>query len=173
MHGKKFPADEPFLCDDELNMDTLESDDRDPTSMRERIGFQIAADMGLPMSYQRYILVFLNGIQHPYAYADTHHVERDYFRTWFPDADEVVVDWPHRWLETQQVDPRTVIAVLTHDPKFDVPALTVALRTNAGYVGAMGSRRTHEDRLVRLKEAGLTDEELSRLHSPMRRVSTG
>ncbi len=85
----------------------------------------------------------------------------------FPDADEVVVDWPHRWLEQQEVDARTVIAVLTHDPKFDVPALTVALRTDAGYVGAMGSRRTHEDRLVRLKEAGLTDAELARLHSPI------
>jgi xanthine dehydrogenase accessory factor len=85
----------------------------------------------------------------------------------FPDADEVVVDWPHRWLEGQHVDRRTVIAVLTHDPKFDVPALTVALRTDAGYVGAMGSRRTHEDRLVRLKEAGLTDDELARLHSPI------
>ena len=67
----------------------------------------------------------------------------------------------------QHVDARTVIAVLTHDPKFDVPALTVALRTDAGYVGAMGSRRTHEDRLVRLKEAGLTDDELARLHSPI------
>ena len=85
----------------------------------------------------------------------------------FPDADEVVVDWPHRWLERQHVDARTVIAVLTHDPKFDVPALTVALRTQAGYVGAMGSRRTHDDRLVRLKEAGLTDAELARLHSPI------
>lgn len=85
----------------------------------------------------------------------------------FPEADEVVVDWPHRWLEQQHVDPRTVIAVLTHDPKFDVPALIVALRTNAGYIGAMGSRRTHEDRLVRLKEAGLTDDELARLHSPI------
>lgn len=85
----------------------------------------------------------------------------------FPEADEVVVDWPHRWLEKQPVDRRTVIAVLTHDPKFDVPALTVALRTQAGYIGAMGSRRTHEDRLRRLKEAGVTDEELARLHSPI------
>ena len=85
----------------------------------------------------------------------------------FQEADEVVVDWPHRWLEKQHVDPRTVIAVLTHDAKFDVPALVIALRTNAGYVGAMGSRRTHEDRLVRLKDAGLTDDELARLHSPI------
>ena len=85
----------------------------------------------------------------------------------FPDADEVVVDWPHRWLEKQEVDERTVIAVLTHDPKFDVPALQVALRTNAGYIGAMGSRRTHEDRLVRLMEAGMTDAECERLHSPI------
>lgn len=85
----------------------------------------------------------------------------------FPDADEVVVDWPHRWLVGQPVDSRTVICVLTHDPKFDVPALEVALRTQAGYVGAMGSRRTHEDRLQRLREAGVTDDELARLHSPI------
>ena len=85
----------------------------------------------------------------------------------FPDADEVVVDWPHRWLEQQQVDQRTVIAVLTHDPKFDVPALQVALRTDEGYIGAMGSRRTHEDRLERLKEAGVTTDEIARLHSPI------
>jgi xanthine dehydrogenase accessory factor len=85
----------------------------------------------------------------------------------FPDADEVVVDWPHRWLAKQQVDARTVIAVLTHDPKFDVPAIMEALRTDAGFIGAMGSRRTHEDRLRRLKEAGATDADLKRLHSPI------
>jgi xanthine dehydrogenase accessory factor len=85
----------------------------------------------------------------------------------FPDADDIVVDWPHRWLEQQHVDQRTVIAVLTHDPKFDVPALRVALRTDAGYIGAMGSRRTHEDRLERLKEAGVTADEIARLHSPI------
>jgi xanthine dehydrogenase accessory factor len=84
-----------------------------------------------------------------------------------PDADEVVVDWPHRWLGSQQVDARTVICVLTHDPKFDVPALKVAVGTKAAYIGAMGSRRTHEDRVVRLKEAGLTDEEIARIHSPI------
>lgn len=85
----------------------------------------------------------------------------------FPDADEVVVEWPHRYLEAIDVDPRTVICVLTHDPKFDVPVLEVALRTDAAYVGAMGSRRTHEDRLERLRDAGLTDEELARLRSPI------
>ena len=85
----------------------------------------------------------------------------------FPDADEVVVDWPHRWLAGQRVDARTVIAVLTHDPKFDVPAIKAALATPAGYIGAMGSRRTHEDRLTRLREAGVTDDELARVHSPI------
>ena len=85
----------------------------------------------------------------------------------FPDADEVIVDWPHRWLATQTVDNRTVICVLTHDPKFDVPALEVALKTPAAYIGAMGSRRTHEDRLERLKETSLTEVETKRLHSPI------
>ncbi|NUR82959.1 MAG: XshC-Cox1 family protein [Nonomuraea sp.] len=85
----------------------------------------------------------------------------------FPDADEVVVKWPHDYLSSVAVDERTVIAVLTHDPKFDVPLLEVALRTGAGYVGAMGSRRTHDDRLARLREAGLTEDELARLRSPI------
>jgi len=85
----------------------------------------------------------------------------------FPDADEVIVEWPHRFLAGTSVDGRTVICVLTHDPKFDVPLLEVALRTPAGYIGAMGSRRTHEDRLERLREVGLTDGELARLRSPI------
>ena len=85
----------------------------------------------------------------------------------FPEADEVVVDWPHRYLARTPVDERTVICVLTHDPKFDVPLLEVALRTPAGYIGAMGSRRTHEDRLARLREAGLSAAELARLRSPI------
>jgi xanthine dehydrogenase accessory factor len=89
----------------------------------------------------------------------------------FPEADEVIVDWPHRYLaaeaEAGRVDGRTVVAVLTHDPKFDVPVLRVALRLNLGYVGAMGSRRTHDDRLQRLREAGITEAELSTLASPI------
>ncbi len=89
----------------------------------------------------------------------------------FPDAHEVVVEWPHRYLgravSTGAVDSRTVLCVLTHDPKFDVPLLEVALRTNAAYVGAMGSRRTHDERLARLRERGLSDAELNRLHSPI------
>ncbi len=89
----------------------------------------------------------------------------------FPTADEVVVDWPNRYLAAQAeagaIDRHTVICVLTHDPKFDVPVLEVALRLDVGYVGAMGSRRTHDDRMARLREAGLTDTELSRLTSPI------
>ncbi|QKW35250.1 XdhC family protein [Actinomadura sp. NAK00032] len=87
----------------------------------------------------------------------------------FPEADEVVVKWPHKFLEEERgtIDARTAICVLTHDPKFDVPLLEVALRTDAGYIGAMGSRRTHDDRLARLREAGLTEAELARLRSPI------
>ncbi len=90
----------------------------------------------------------------------------------FPEADEVVVDWPHRFLQAEQdagrIDVRTVIAVLTHDPKFDVPLLEVALRLpEVAYVGAMGSRRTHEDRLERLREVGVTEKEIDRLSSPI------
>jgi xanthine dehydrogenase accessory factor len=85
----------------------------------------------------------------------------------FPDADEVITDWPHRYLAGISTDERTVICVLTHDPKFDVPLLEVALRRPAAYIGAMGSRRTHEDRLARLREVGVSEAELSRLHSPI------
>jgi len=85
----------------------------------------------------------------------------------FPDADEVITDWPHRYLSGISTDERTVICVLTHDPKFDVPLLEVALRRPAAYIGAMGSRRTHDDRLARLRDVGITDAELSRLRSPI------
>jgi xanthine dehydrogenase accessory factor len=89
----------------------------------------------------------------------------------FPDAHEVVVGWPHHYLRDEagagRVDERTVVCVLTHDPKFDVPVLEVALRLPLAYVGAMGSRRTHTDRLARLRDAGLTEVELDRLASPM------
>lgn len=90
----------------------------------------------------------------------------------FPGAAEVVVDWPHRYLQREveagKLDPRTVVCVLTHDDKFDVPLLARALRLpGLGYVGAMGSRRTHLQRLERLRSVGLTDTELSRLSSPI------
>lgn len=93
-------------------------------------------------------------------------------RSRFPDADEVVVQWPHRYLEEEvaagRIDERTVLCVLTHDPKFDVPLLEVALTgPPVAYVGAMGSRRTHDDRLERLREAGIAPEHLARLSSPI------
>ncbi|MBZ4323573.1 XdhC family protein [Streptomyces huiliensis] len=85
----------------------------------------------------------------------------------FPDADEVVVDWPHRYLDSQRLDPRAVLCVLTHDARFDVPLLVRALRLPVAYVGAMGSHRTHRERLRRLRAAGVSEAELSRLRSPI------
>ncbi|MGW7611443.1 XdhC family protein [Streptomyces sp. NPDC054766] len=85
----------------------------------------------------------------------------------FPEADDIVVDWPHRYLRRTATDHRTVVCVLTHDAKFDVPLLEVALRLPVAFVGAMGSRRTHRDRDRRLREVGLTEDELARLRSPI------
>jgi xanthine dehydrogenase accessory factor len=85
----------------------------------------------------------------------------------FPDVDELVVEWPDRFLAQAPVDERTVICVLTHDHKFDVPLLKVALETPAGYIGAMGSRRTNETRAERLKGEGVTDEQLARIKAPI------
>ncbi|MGW7244710.1 XdhC family protein [Streptomyces decoyicus] len=88
-------------------------------------------------------------------------------RVRFPEADDIVVDWPHRYLQRTGTDGRTVLCVLTHDAKFDIPLLQEALRLPVAFVGAMGSRRTHEDRNRRLREVGVTDSELARLHSPI------
>ncbi|GGJ85749.1 hypothetical protein GCM10011583_16760 [Streptomyces camponoticapitis] len=88
-------------------------------------------------------------------------------RVRFPEADEIVVDWPHRYLESTETDGRTVLCVLTHDAKFDIPLLELALRLPVAYVGAMGSRRTHLDRNERLRGVGVTELELARLRSPI------
>lgn len=87
----------------------------------------------------------------------------------FPMADEVVNDWPDRYLAKvgDELGPRDAVCVLTHDHKFDVPAIAAAARTNVGYLGAMGSRRTHDARIERLREAGVTDEEITRVMSPI------
>ncbi|MEX1217902.1 MAG: XdhC/CoxI family protein [Acidimicrobiales bacterium] len=88
----------------------------------------------------------------------------------FPTADEVVVDWPHRHLENmgERLSPRDAVCVLTHDHKFDVPAIVAALATEVGYLGAMGSRRTCTERLERLSQAGADMKQVSaRLHAPI------
>lgn len=90
-------------------------------------------------------------------------------RARFPMADEVVVDWPDRYLAKvgDELGPRDAVCVLTHDPKFDVPAIAAAVGTAVGYLGAMGSRRTHTERVARLREAGLRDEDLGRVMGPI------
>ncbi|MET7771204.1 XdhC family protein [Nocardia sp. NPDC005366] len=90
----------------------------------------------------------------------------------FPAAHEVVVAWPHRYLDSEygagRLDHRTVVCVLTHDAKFDVPLLALALGIeDLAFVGALGSRRTHAERLERLRAAGVTEAGLDRLRSPL------
>jgi xanthine dehydrogenase accessory factor len=85
----------------------------------------------------------------------------------FPDVDELVVEWPDRFLTQAPVDERTVICVLTHDHKFDIPLLKVALETPAGYIGAMGARRTNAERAELLREEAVSEEALSRIHAPI------
>jgi len=88
----------------------------------------------------------------------------------FPTADEVVVAWPHRWLaeHASELGEADAICILTHDPKFDVPAVKAALATSAGYIGVMGSRRTQEDRAARLVAEGVAPEELrARVNGPI------
>jgi xanthine dehydrogenase accessory factor len=87
----------------------------------------------------------------------------------FPMADEVVVDWPDRVLERigPGLGPRDAVCVLTHDPKFDVPAIVGAVRTRVGYLGAMGSRKTHGKRLERLREEGVGERDLARVMAPI------
>lgn len=85
----------------------------------------------------------------------------------FPHADELIVAWPDEVLEQMDLNPSTYVAVLTHDPKFDEPSLKVLLSRNVGYVGAIGSRKTKEERDERLRKQGLTEEQLRRIHGPI------
>ena len=85
----------------------------------------------------------------------------------FPHADELIVEWPDEVLERMDLNPSTSVAVLTHDPKFDEPTLKVVLSRQVGYVGAIGSRKTGEERNERLKKQGLTDEQISHIHGPI------
>ncbi|MDJ0730919.1 MAG: XdhC family protein [Crocosphaera sp.] len=85
----------------------------------------------------------------------------------FPEADAIIVHAPGQYLQNTEVDERTVIVILTHDPKFDVPILSAAVKTQARYIGAMGSRQTTQDRRKRLQSAGLTLAEIDRIHAPI------
>jgi xanthine dehydrogenase accessory factor len=84
----------------------------------------------------------------------------------FSSVAEVVVDWPDRYLASRDLGERDVVLVFTHDSKFDEPALIEALESGAGYIGALGSRRTHEERLERLRERGVAEEALARISAP-------
>jgi xanthine dehydrogenase accessory factor len=84
----------------------------------------------------------------------------------FSDVADVVVDWPERYMTSRELGARDVVLVFTHDPKFDEPALLAALRSGAGYIGALGSRRTHRERVERLRAAGVGEADLARISAP-------
>ena len=85
----------------------------------------------------------------------------------FPRADEIVLAYADEYLAGTRLDHSTYVVVLTHDPKLDDPALIHALQTDVLYVGAIGSRKTHAKRVERLREAGLTDAQIARIHAPI------
>lgn len=85
----------------------------------------------------------------------------------FPEADELIVSWPDEAMASLTVDRSTYVVILTHDPKFDLPALRSVLGQDAGYIGAIGSRKTNQNRFDALREEGFTDEQLSRVHGPI------
>ena len=88
-------------------------------------------------------------------------------RARFPEADEVVVAWPDEAMSKITVDGSTYVVILTHDPKFDIPALRSALNSSAGYIGAIGSRKTNQNRFDALRKEGFTEEQLARVHGPI------
>jgi xanthine dehydrogenase accessory factor len=85
----------------------------------------------------------------------------------FPEADQILVQWPDEALAGLSIDRSTAVVILTHDPKFDMPALRSVLRTEAGYVGAIGSRKTNQNRFDALREEGFSEEQLARVHGPI------
>ena len=85
----------------------------------------------------------------------------------FPDADELIVAWPDEAMSKLVIDNSTYVVILTHDPKFDLPALRSVLKKDAGYIGAIGSRKTNQNRFDALRREGFTEEQLARVHGPI------
>jgi xanthine dehydrogenase accessory factor len=85
----------------------------------------------------------------------------------FPEADELLVAWPDEALGKLPLDRSTYVVILTHDPKFDLPALRSVLRKDVGYIGAIGSRKTNQNRFDKLREEGFTEAEIAKVHGPI------
>jgi xanthine dehydrogenase accessory factor len=85
----------------------------------------------------------------------------------FPDADQLLLGWPAEAFQKAALDAATFVCVLSHDPKFDEPAVDIALRSEARYVGAIGSKKTQASRRERLRAQGFSEADLARLHGPI------
>lgn len=166
------------LSADELSQAALTALGREASTTRELASESGPVTLFLEVFPRRPRLVVFGGVQIavalvPWAKALGYRTivadGREAFigRDRFPEADELILAWPEEAFERIGLDASCYVCVLSHDPKFDEPALRIALRSPAPYVGAIGSRKTQESRRQRLKETGLTTEQIERLHGPI------
>jgi xanthine dehydrogenase accessory factor len=167
-------AERPFLLRTDLESGESELEERAPEFELPRLeGRKFSEPFGRPAQLvivgAIHIAMPLHRLAKLMGYRVTVVDARGQFATRerFPEADQLLVQWPDEALAGLTVDRSTAVVILTHDPKFDMPALRSVLRTDAGYVGAIGSRKTNQNRFDALREEGFGDDDLARVHGPI------
>jgi xanthine dehydrogenase accessory factor len=167
-------AERPFVLSTDLRTGAVELDEREPDGelpvrLPDRLEEPFARPAHMVIVGAIHIAIPLHRLARVMGYRVTVVDARAKFATRerFPDADEILVLWPDEALAGMTIDRSTAVVVLTHDPKFDMPALRAVLPTRAGYIGAIGSRKTNANRFEALREEGFTDEQLARVRGPI------
>jgi xanthine dehydrogenase accessory factor len=167
-------AERPFVLTTDLRTGVTEVEEREPDSELpsrdgDRFEEPYARQAHMVIIGAIHIAIPLHRLAKLMGYRVTVVDARAQFATAerFPEADEILVRWPDEALAGMTIDRSTAVVVLTHDPKFDMPALRAVLPTRAGYIGAIGSRKTNANRFDALREEGFTDEQLARVHGPI------
>src|SRR5215472_4238706 len=167
-------AERPFVLRTDMRSGAAELDEREPdVELPSREGDRFEEPFARPAHMviigAIHIAIPLHRLARVMGYRVTVVDARAQFATKerFPEADELLVRWPDEALAGMTIDRSTALVILTHDPKFDLPALRASLPTSAGYIGAIGSRRTNQNRFDALRAEGFTDEQLARVHGPI------